>query len=402
MRIAVWNNLPSGGGQRALHDQVQGLLAQGHHIEMWSTDRSDRTLLDLEGLAPHHRVPLAPVRYPFSRRLPNPVDFYVQRRIGAMDQHCQEVARQIHLGGFDLVLASTCQDFAASRLGRFLEIPRVLYLQEPDRRLFEDPDRLAIRRRPRSPRGAFDGLMDMIMLRRASQQMREEIESATAFDQILVNSKFSAESVRRCYGLPSRVCYLGVDLGAWQCVRAPEHSVVSIGTLQSHKRPELVIDALSMTTSPHPELHWIANSSEPDYRRAVIEHARARGVSMTIHEKVDQTTMLEVLGSATLLVYAPLLEPFGYAPLECAAAGMTTVAVAQGGIRETVAHLHTGLLVQDDPSELAEAIDTLFCDETLRHDLEAAAYRTVSAQWNATLAAARLEHELERVVRRSA
>jgi hypothetical protein len=30
MKIAVWHNLGSGGGKRALYDHVVGLLARGH------------------------------------------------------------------------------------------------------------------------------------------------------------------------------------------------------------------------------------------------------------------------------------------------------------------------------------------------------------------------------------
>jgi len=398
VRIAVWNNLPSGGGQRALHDHIQGLLAKGHEIELWSTDRADRTLIDLEALVPHHRVVLEPVRLPFSRRLPNPVHFYLHRRVRSMDAHCLEVARQIHRGAFDVVLASTCQEFAASRLGRFLEIPSVLYLQEPDRGLFEDPERFATRDRPHSLRGMFDALMDMVMLRRAGQAMRAEIDSAAAFDQILVNSRFSAESIQRSYGLSSRVCLLGVDAPAWTCSRAPTRSVVSIGTLQAHKRPALVLEALALTSKPHPDLHWIANGASTSYRSAMVELADSLGVTFVLHEQIPRSEMLEILGSAAMLVYAPVLEPFGYAPLECAAAGLTTVGIAQGGIRETVDHLHTGLLTQDDPTELAAAIDLLLEDHVLRVRLEGAAQRNVRERWTINQAAERLEHELARVV----
>lgn len=398
VRIAVWNNLPSGGGQRALHDQVQGLLARGHDIELWSTDRADRTLIDLEALVPHHRVAVEPVQLPFSRYLPNPIHFYLKRRVRAMDAHCLEVAGQIHRGGFDVVLASTCQEFSASRLGRFLEIPSVLYLQEPSRPLFEDPERFAIRDRPHSLRGIKDALMDMIMVRRAGQSMRAEIDSAAAFDQILVNSRFSAESIQRSYGLSSRVCLLGVDAAVWTCLRSPTRSVVSIGTLHAHKRTALVLEALSLTSEPHPELHWIANGADTGYRSAMVELADTLGVTIVLHEQIPRAEMLEILGSAAMLVYAPVLEPFGYAPLECAAAGLTTVGVAQGGMRETVEHLRTGLLTQDDPEEMAAAIDLILGDDGFRVRLEEAAQRTVRERWTISQAAERLEHELERVV----
>lgn len=47
MRIAVWHNLPSGGGKRALHDHLRGLIARGHSIEAWCPSTADRSFLPL-------------------------------------------------------------------------------------------------------------------------------------------------------------------------------------------------------------------------------------------------------------------------------------------------------------------------------------------------------------------
>jgi hypothetical protein len=33
LRITVWPNLLSGGGRRALYQQIQGLIAGGHQVE---------------------------------------------------------------------------------------------------------------------------------------------------------------------------------------------------------------------------------------------------------------------------------------------------------------------------------------------------------------------------------
>ena len=35
MRIALWHNLPPGGGKRAFYDQVAGLVKLGHYVESW-------------------------------------------------------------------------------------------------------------------------------------------------------------------------------------------------------------------------------------------------------------------------------------------------------------------------------------------------------------------------------
>src|SRR5216683_127828 len=104
MRIAVWHNLPSGGGKRALYDHVRGLVSRGHEVE---------------------------------------------HSIAAMDAHCRACAQEINRGGFDILFANSCQFFRTTAIGRFATIPSVLYLQEPYRWLYEALPRLRWLARPR-------------------------------------------------------------------------------------------------------------------------------------------------------------------------------------------------------------------------------------------------------------
>src|SRR5216683_2521051 len=59
MKIAVWHNLPSGGGKRALYDHVRGLVARGHSVEVWCPPTASRTFLPLDALVREHVVDLA-------------------------------------------------------------------------------------------------------------------------------------------------------------------------------------------------------------------------------------------------------------------------------------------------------------------------------------------------------
>jgi len=58
MKIAVWYNLPSGGGKRALYNYVRGLVERGHTIESWCPSTADRSYLPLTEWVPEHVVPL--------------------------------------------------------------------------------------------------------------------------------------------------------------------------------------------------------------------------------------------------------------------------------------------------------------------------------------------------------
>ncbi len=58
MRIAVWHNLPSGGGKRALYEHVRGLIQRGHYVEAWCPPTASQTYLPLSLMIKEHVTPL--------------------------------------------------------------------------------------------------------------------------------------------------------------------------------------------------------------------------------------------------------------------------------------------------------------------------------------------------------
>ena len=61
MRIAIWHNLPSGGGKRGLYDHVDYLVATGHYVESWCPPSADQSFLPLRHLITEHVLPVNPV-----------------------------------------------------------------------------------------------------------------------------------------------------------------------------------------------------------------------------------------------------------------------------------------------------------------------------------------------------
>src|SRR5258707_110792 len=130
MKIAIWHNLPSGGGKRALYDQVCGLIERGHEVEVWCPPTADRDYLPLNTLVPEHVVGLGFKSLSELSKL-NPLRWNPAVRLWAMDRHCQKCAQEINAGNFDLLFSAACMFFATTAIGRFVNIPSVIYLQEP-------------------------------------------------------------------------------------------------------------------------------------------------------------------------------------------------------------------------------------------------------------------------------
>ena len=61
--------------------------------------------------------------------------------------------------------------------------------------------------------------------------------------------------------------------------------------------------------------------------------------------------LVSPLSRAKFMIYAPRLKPFGFAPLEANSCGTSVIALAEGGVRETVKDGINGHLVEDaDPA----------------------------------------------------
>lgn len=409
MKIAVWHNLPSGGGKRALYYHVEGLLARGHRLEAWCPPSADQAFLPLGELIPEHVVPCAPIAWEpapgrgrLGRLLAGPR--HVAHRLRAMDDHCRECAAQIEQGDFDLLFANGCMYLRMPPIGRYVHGRKVVYLNEPMRYLYEAAPQLPWaaldlpKRFWRSPRHLFRFVKDAIYVQALRQQVREELTSARAFDCILVNSLYSRESLQRAYGLDSKVCYLGVDIARFRPTGTPrEPYVLGIGALHPDKRPDRAIRALgTLPVGRRPELVWIANFANPGYRHEMEALAQACGVRFSAHINVSEAELVDWLNRATVLVYTPRLEPFGLAPLEANACETPVVALAEGGVRETIVSGVNGLLVtDDDPARLGSAIRRLFDEPGLARTLGQVGRSIVLERWQWPQAIERLAAQLE-------
>ena len=402
MRIAVWHNLPSGGGKRALYDHVRGLVARGHTVEAWCPPTAVHDFLPLGDIIPEHVVDL---EWPTSRRRSDEwqVTLEMERSVAAMDARGRQCAAEIDAGSFDVVFANTCMLFRTTAIGRFVRTPAVLYLQEPMRWLYEAQPALPWLARPEgswSPwklltyRSAF---VDLRTLRNHRVQAREEVGNAAAFRRILVNSYFSRESILRAYGLESEVCYLGVDTQHFVDKGMPrENKVVGLGSIHREKNVKLAIEAMGAIAAPRPELVWVGNFSDRAYLEEMLQLAEAKNVVFKPLVMVSDEELLDVLNRAAVMIYAPRLEPFGLAPLEANACGVPVVAVAEGGVRETVSDGVTGLLVAHDPEAVAAAATRLLQDAAFARRLGNQARQAVEAKWSLSAATDRIEQQLAR------
>jgi len=390
LRIAVWHNLPSGGASRSLHQHINGLVERGHHVEVWCPPTADSSFLNVGGLVRQHVVPFdsfLPPAYRWQERL-LALRYVNDTLMNRMDAHCHRCAADIGAGQFDVVYMHSCQTFTVPFLAKYLRLPKVLYLHEPARGLYEVwPDRLCWEAPSRDKRGlsAAAYFRDLVTISRHRVRVREERKNVGLYDRVLVNSIFSNEAMLRIYGRSGEVCRLGVDASLFPNLNLPrENFVMGLGTIHPHKGLEMAVLAVASIRHNRPRLVWVGNSSDAEYLEKVRRLADAKEVRLEIRKLVPQAELVQLLNKARCLLCTSKLEPLGLAPLEANSCGLPVVAVEEGGLRETIIHKQTGLLVPRNAVRLGQAVSWVLADDTLFGELSRNATRHIREHWSLT------------------
>ena len=390
LKIAVWHNLRSGGAKRHLYDQIKCFLKKGHYVEAWCPPTIDENYKPLKDLIKENVTHLD-VRPFFLKN--NAYNLYnlTKKRLKAMDDHCKECALQIDGGSFDILYSSVCIYLRVPPIGKYSSLPSVLNLPEPTRKNYE-----AIFDLPwiDHATGPLNMLPKVIRMFSASKEMTEEINNAAYFDRILANSLYSRESVLRAYGIESTFVPVGIDKDVFVRPDVPRKNyLVGIGRVDHLKGLDRVIKAVgTIDKAIRPKLVWVGDTKEDDYKTRMETLAASIGVEIDLKIAVSDSDLIETVSAAALMVYAPRLEPFGLAPLEAGALGTPVIALAEGGVRESIKDGVNGVLVSDAaPKAFGLAISELLTDTEKLKRLSETSRNYVIDNWEINISADRTE-----------
>lgn len=394
MKLAIYHNLPSGGAKRALFEWSKR-LAQAHTIDVYSLSTADHIFMDirpyvrlhwLANFVPHRLFPS-----PFRRF--NQLQYW--RNLEDLDRVGAKLGRIINDADYDVVFLNPCEYTYMPTLAHYLNTPSVYYLHEPFGPTFER----VIDRPYLDRRGSRTHLRDLSLLR-ATYLRRLEIIRRRGIghvQRLLANSEYTAEQMRIAYGVASTVCRLGVDTATFRPLTdvSKEYVVISVGAMMPRKGFDFLIKSLAHIPSvARPLLKIISNGAIPEETAYIQGLAAQLNVRLQILTNLDSDTLCLEYNKACLCVYAPVMEPFGLVPLEAMACGIPVVAVAEGGVRESVVHQHTGLLTSRDPALFAAAVQELLANPGRRNTYGIQARAHVLENWTWENSTTRLEQHL--------
>jgi glycosyltransferase involved in cell wall biosynthesis len=399
MRIAVWHNLPSGGGNRALAFHLKGLKNLGHYIELWCPDTADNNFAEINKWVDKLHVKpiqLKEQRYKYFTWKDWKTAFFWKktRLMLAMEAHCLACAQEINTKNFDVLFANSCQFFFNSFIGRYITIPKLIYLGEPNRMLFEAyPNQIWAAPKNFKPLKVFKDKCTASFNRVV---IREEIKNYKSYNKVLVNSFYSNESILKAYGLGGTVCYLGIDTNFFKTLpnENKQPIVVGLGTIMHTKGIATAVEAIGKMKTPKPLLVWVGNGSDSVYKQQISLQASKLNVQINFLEFIDDKALVQLLNQATCMLYTSKLEPFGLAPLEANACGCPVIGVAEGGIRETIQHEKNGFLVERDAEQIAFYLDKIFTDSHLQQTMSQNAINNIGIKWSAEQGIKNIEKQL--------
>ncbi len=401
MKIAIWHNLPSGGGSRALNYHLNGLIKRGHQVEIWSNNPNADGFIQIPKEVKVHKVPyLKYSKSSFSDKIRS-FFFEKDRNMLAMERHCERCAEQINAGNFDILFANSCYYYAVPLIAKYINIPKVLYLGEPYRFFYESLPRLVWEAPPgisgkwyrRSYWIPF--LTDLWVERKNRVQLREERLNYEQFDKVLVNSIYSAESCLKAFGSPAEVCYLGIDTSIFNVEQISQADyVLGLGNFYLNKNPRLAVEAMALAQKKPLKLIWVSNMVDDAYLSEVKQLAKELSVDLEIKTMVSDEELVKLLTNALCLLYTSNVEPFGFAPLEANACGTPVIALQEGGVKETILHQQNGFLSGRQPKQLAYFIDLLAQNPELREKMGNFAINHVKQNWGLDSCIDHLENAL--------
>jgi glycosyltransferase involved in cell wall biosynthesis len=170
--------------------------------------------------------------------------------------------------------------------------------------------------------------------------------AAQRVDAYVANSETTQRRVARYFGREATVLHPPVETARF-APGAVGDAYVVLSELMPHKRIDVAVRAFNDLRLP---LVVIGNG--PDYRRL----RRLAGPTVTFAGRVSDADAAERLAAARALVVTAT-EEFGIAAVEAQAAGRPVIALADGGVRETVVEGVTGTFyASPDPAALAAAV----------------------------------------------
>lgn len=384
MRIALFHNLPPGGGKRAAYEWAKR-MSQKHEVDLYLYDQRAEDFLDIRPL----------VNKVISIGGEAAGKGYVGRlmALSRVRTLSQELAEKINTGNYDLAFVMQCRVSNSPFILRYLKIPSLYFCHEPLARMLE----------PHYPGKWKEGFLSSVKRRVVNSYISLDKRNANHASLICTSSLYSRENLYRAYGVYPRLSYPGVDTEYFRSIGNVRDTVVlSVGSLNPSKGHDFVIKSVGTINEdlrPRVKIIYSSEHYRVDYKEQLTRLGEQYGVSVMFDSLITDDALVGAYNAAMITACPNLLEPLGLVALESMACGTPVVGIAEAGIRETVQHNENGLLTERDTHEFGRAIVELMQNKPMWDRMTKLGRQRVLERWTWDQSFEKLEINMQATVR---
>jgi glycosyltransferase involved in cell wall biosynthesis len=174
-----------------------------------------------------------------------------------------------------------------------------------------------------------------------------DFQTAQKVNYFVANSKETARRVQKFYRRESTVIYPPVNTERSPQIKGKKRDYfLTVGRLTYAKKMDVIIHACNKLKLP---LKIVGLGKEEEYLRSIA------GKTIEFKGGVSDLELSELYAGAKALIFCALDEDFGIVPVEAMAQGVPVIALAQGGVMETVVDGKTGIWFKEPTEKSLEA-----------------------------------------------
>jgi glycosyltransferase involved in cell wall biosynthesis len=150
--------------------------------------------------------------------------------------------------------------------------------------------------------------------------------------------------------------------------------LVSVGRLAKEKNQETLLQAVGQVMQTHANVRLVL-IGDGDERKSLQKLAQQLGIvdRVELTGNLPHEEVIAHLKGADIFCFASVTETQGLVTMEALAAGLPVVAVDATGTGDVMDHDQEGLLTDNDSRALAQALDRVITNESLRDRFRTAA-----------------------------
>jgi len=174
---------------------------------------------------------------------------------------------------------------------------------------------------------SYNNLGINIFLKLILQNLREwDFISSIRIDELIANSNFTAQRIKKYWGRSAKVIYPPVDTNKFSANNVRDDFYLSVSRLVPNKRIDLLVKAFNQLNFP---LIIVGSGSE---KKQLMKFAKN---NIKFLDYQDDVVIKKLMEECRAFVYAGI-EDFGIAPVEAMAAGAPIIAFGKAGVLDTV------------------------------------------------------------------